>query len=523
MLRALPRCALLLALAACGGGDDATTPPATDAGPDATPADAGPDAGPFEGQYDSPAAFPHDGCVPGSMAGFHATGIYRNPADDAASAYLNFVLRAGAGGGLEGRLDFWPFQPFVPVRLDDDHLFVRALIPESSGHVFADTLQVVDLCARDADGTLHGHTITCEGGCPAEASQVTLRPMQRRAGEATSQGLSLVSSFFGNPDAPWDPTAETYQVRVRDGLAYVARDDGLHIVDVHDPATPNELARAGTYMNDLKVYDTPAGRRIVAAATDSGATFFDVTDPLAPVSLGSGEWNTRGGHDVFIETVAGRIRLYLVDGWTEVLDVLDVTDPAHAFLLGTYVYPGHIAFGMHDLFVEDGVAYVNNTTGGLLVLDVHDLSNIQVIADEMQSDQYSHASWLAHVNGRRVLAHGDEGTGAHLRLVDVEPGSPTFLQTLGSYETRPETSIHNFMAVGTRVYIAYYEDGVRVVDIADPTQPRQIAYYNTFDFDPTNAASWLYEGAFSLDVDPATQLVYLADSVRGLVVLREEL
>jgi hypothetical protein len=95
------------------------------------------------------------------------------------------------------------------------------------------------------------------------------------------------------------------------------------------------------------------------------------------------------------------------------------------------------------------------------------------------------------------------------------------MTALSRYHTRPEASvsIHNMELVGSRAYIAYYQDGVRVVDLADPTAPVQVAYHHTFDL--ATGERGPFEGAIGIDVDPATGLVYVADTRRGLLIFRE--
>ena len=105
--------------------------------------------------------------------------------------------------------------------------------------------------------------------------------------------------------------------------------------------------------------------------------------------------------------------------------------------------------------------------------------------------------------------------------VDVDPASVEYMQTIGEFKLRETVSIHNIMVVGDRAYVAYYQNGLRVLDISDPTQPLQIAYYNTWD--PDTGRGSFYEGALGVDVDPNTGLIYVADSESGLVILREKL
>ena len=86
--------------------------------------------------------------------------------------------------------------------------------------------------------------------------------------------------------------------------------------------------------------------------------------------------------------------------------------------------------------------------------------------------------------------------------------------------TRPEVSVHNVMASGDRAYVAYYQDGVRILDLSDPTDPTEIAHYQTWPgYDPRYGYSF-FEGALGLDLDLDAGLVYVADSHRGLIVLR---
>jgi hypothetical protein len=96
------------------------------------------------------------------------------------------------------------------------------------------------------------------------------------------------------------------------------------------------------------------------------------------------------------------------------------------------------------------------------------------------------------------------------------------MQAIGQYQTRPETSISGIVAIGDRAYIAYYHDGVRVLDLADPTAPKLLGYFNTWDPSDISTGSWLFESARGIDVDPSQRLIYVADTQRGLIILRDQ-
>jgi hypothetical protein len=228
-----------------------------------------------------------------------------------------------------------------------------------------------------------------------------------------------------------------------------------------------------------------------------------------------------GSHTLFHTTQGGGSQLYLAT-YTELVPKYDVTDPLAPVRLGAATVPGEKSDGVHDMFVDGDRIYANYTDRGLVVFDVGAGLDQAVALGEVPTS-YSHTSIVATLGGRRVVLHGDEGMtgteqgGAHLRILDGDPGSTTFLKELARYQTRPEVGIHNFQLVGDRLYIAYYQDGVRVVDLSNPTSPREVAHYNTWI--PATAPGGPFEGALGIQV--VGDLIYVADILRGLVILRD--
>ena len=78
------------------------------------------------------------------------------------------------------------------------------------------------------------------------------------------------------------------------------------------------------------------------------------------------------------------------------------------------------------------------------------------------------------------------------------------------------------MAFGHKAYFTHYQDGVRVLDLSDPSHPALVGYYNTWDPQADYTTSAFFEGAVGLDVDLARKLVFVADSPRGLLILRDD-
>jgi hypothetical protein len=386
--------------------------------------------------------------------------------------------------------------------------------------------EAFNLCAREGDNLVGRYARCFETNAEIDCleTELVLEPFGRLPGEGEAEGLELVSEHGGDR---WSP-AFTANVRVHEGIAYVARGgDGLRIVDVSDPAAPVDLARFGAQsddFNDVKIVETSGNATYALLASAArGILVLHVSDPEAPEHVATftpdGTAN-HGVHSIFVDQVDGRHYAYLADGYSNLLGVWDVTDPELPQLWLTYELPD-TDWGIHDLYADDHRVYLNATFGGLVIVDLAPAPGISTVVGRYSHDgnQYSHSSWVTTAGGRTVAITGDEGYDAHVHVVDVDPGSPDFLQRLGGYQTRPIASVHNIMAVGERAYVSWYLDGVRVLDLSDPGNPALVAYYNTWDREQSMGEA--FEGAVGIDVDPAAGLIYVADTPRGLLILRE--
>jgi hypothetical protein len=112
---------------------------------------------------------------------------------------------------------------------------------------------------------------------------------------------------------------------------------------------------------------------------------------------------------------------------------------------------------------------------------------------------------------------------------------PAHVRQIGSYKTPRSLGtddqgagdfvIHNNFLVGNTVYSSWYTDGVRVVDVSNPRNPQEVAYF----IPPAteNPVKPSQRGVLTnttqvwgVVVDPATGLVYASDMNSGLWILR---
>lgn len=360
------------------------------------------------------------------------------------------------------------------------------------------------------DGSLRYDQALCEDGmcrvCTGRLVRATRHDPQQ------SEKLSRVGSLDA---VEW--RGLTYDVKVVGTTAYVVRDDGLWSIDVADPASPTIVghhpAPKGSIANDVAIFETAAARFAIIA--DTPVQIVDVTNPAdlrltaqLPVEA----------HTVFTETRAGTTRAYF-GSYDGTVPVYDVTNPMSSVRLGAFDAG---ASYVHDLHVQDGIGYVNAWERGFFVVDFNTSAEPMRLGHWRSPRRTSHATWVTTVGGRRIAVHGDEHYGAHMTVLDVDPASPEFMKPLGSYQTREHVSIHNFTGVGTKTYFTHYQDGVRVVDLANPAQPALVGYYNTWDPDDLTEVDWFFASAIGLDLDVARKLIFVADLNRGLLILRDD-
>jgi hypothetical protein len=381
------------------------------------------------------------------------------------------------------------------------------------------------------DGAMAGttelvQTYTPRTGEPVEyvfTGGTELVKYERLGSEA--EGLELVGEAM--------PSVEAFavNVRVRNGVAAVANyEDGLRLFDVSDPAAPVEVGHAAPtggdpdeIWNDVKWLDS----YVLVASSEVGLVVVDAADPASPVQVATwppaGSWTSYNVHTVWVDEAARLAYLGFtgqeVDGeWLPGgLDIVDLADPTAPVAVASW--SAEDVSLVHDLYVGGGYAYLCAWDAGLKIVDVSDPAQ-PVLAGtyDAYDRRTSHSVWVSEIGGRRIAVHGDEDYGAHLRVLDVT--DPAAVQVLAEWETRPEVSIHNVMLLGSTAWIAHYQDGVRVLDLADPSAPVEVAHFETWDPDAPDVGLTAFEGAVGIDVQG--DLVFVADSHRGLVVLRRE-
>jgi hypothetical protein len=330
--------------------------------------------------------------------------------------------------------------------------------------------------------------------------------------------------------------------------------DGISFVwDVTDPTNivkTDSIQVDARTTNDVKV--SPDGRygaisREGASNRRDGVVILDLADPAHPRVASTFEGNgvTGGVHNMY----ATNDYLFALAGGDKyvIIDVRDLDNPRY---VSEYNHPDS---RVHDVWVHDGFAYSAEWETGVVVVDVGDgrwggsIENPVFVTSFPLTTGSTHAvfPYYQESTGRFLLIVGDErvqreglawegsgpdhrqqydpetGTGGYPRATSgytqiVDFSDPMNPVQLARYEV-PEFGTHNMWVEDDVLYQAYYEGGVRMVDISGDlmgnlyTQGREVAVYKAFDpvgYIPNAAAAW--------GVMPWKGNVFFADINSGL-------
>jgi hypothetical protein len=399
-------------------------------------------------------------------------------------------------------------------------------------------------CSAEDSNRLTGCYAVCNDGQAIEVGSFQAARITTARGESEASGLALVSEtpvndmydpgyFFGLPVDVYVTKDHAYVVSVDGAYQGIG---GLTIFNVADPAHPKlvkQISSARGYWNGVWA----KGDALYIASSKKGVVTYDISNPADPVLAPVQVQESVDAHTVFVE---GN-QLYAMGAPTRIYDISNPRAPA---LLGRYVPPsvpdGDSRAYVHDAFIYKGRMYSYYWGYGLQISDVSQaatqapvlLGGYRYAANPDGSPtlnySHSHAGAVGTYGDRLIAFEGGEDWGAHLRVLDVT--DPAHVKLITRYRLRQEASIHNMILdeAKKRLYIAYYQEGVRVLDVANPAQPQELGYFNTFrSEDPMRGLSF-YEGAIGIrlpkapDVSAANAgLLYVIDTSRGLLIFRE--
>ncbi|MGH1433569.1 MAG: choice-of-anchor B family protein [Lewinella sp.] len=320
-------------------------------------------------------------------------------------------------------------------------------------------------------------------------------------------------------------------------FAIIGSRQKVHFLEITDPNNIVEVAAiaggSSSTWRDIKTYGTYAYGVTEAA---EGMTIFDLGN-ITGVGANrvtlveqQDDFFTRA-HNVFIDEGEGI--LYVVGGNSDDdLLVYDLNaDPSSPTLIANLDLAAEY---IHDLYVDNNVAYCSHLGNGLHIYDMSPVTDppsgeepgtpieLGVLTD-YPFQVFNHSSWVSG----NTLVYADEKHGSPLGIVDIsdledlEPTSHFYsnlLNVANPYSTTsPRGPIpHNPFIVGDLCIASYYHDGISVFDISNPENVVQVGYYDT-DLVSTNYNG--YKGCWGVYPFLPSGRIIGTDVLNGLFVL----
>jgi hypothetical protein len=358
---------------------------------------------------------------------------------------------------------------------------------------------------------------------------------------------------------------DAMQLMLKEHYLFVGHVDGIAgttILDVSDPTQPvvvnqilcppNIHSHKVQISGDLLLVNYEHYPRRAAAADRVGFQILDISDPIEPREIGFFDTGGQGVHRLWY---TGGETVYLSaqpEGYRErIMMIVDIADPSRPREISRWWYPGmwegdevgppwksgDQAWGVHHPVVQGDRADCGCGGGGLLILDITELREPKIV---------SHTPWRPGEGGsshtalplpdRDLLIVADESTAHHcqeaprrVRVFDiVDEKKPRLLSMFPEpegdfcdrggrfgphnlHENRPGSFISD-----QTIFVAYFNAGLRVVDISRADDPREIAYY----LPPTPSGQAVMQ---TNDLFVAENgLIYISDRVGGGVDILEQ-
>ena len=283
---------------------------------------------------------------------------------------------------------------------------------------------------------------------------------------------------------------------------------GFRVWDISDKSKPKLLSYVKTHGFGTHRFDMDENYAYISTEMEGYVgnilVIYDLADPTNPTEVS--RWHMPGQHVAAGETPTGvgyshRLHHAMRFGdefwaavWHAGMRVLDASEITNPKQIGSYVWPSAIPEPTHTVMpLEqeiDGRRYAvaideehahqpGRLHGFLWVMDVTDLENMEPVA-----------AW--DLSERACPFVGEEG---------VRFGAHQYREKLDS----------------TLVYCTWFAGGLRVLDLADPLLPKEVAY-----FMPDRSPAGDAPQSNDVDVDENGR-IYLLDRVNGLDILELDL
>lgn len=274
---------------------------------------------------------------------------------------------------------------------------------------------------------------------------------------------------------------------------------------------PGPTENDGYYHRDIKTYKHYAYAVSENTGMNAGLSVFDLQylpDSISIVGYfpidNSG--NVRS-HNISIDTSMGFAYLEGDPLKPNQVNIFDLSDPELPLFAGSF--NGN---SVHDLFARNDTVYLaEGNKHTFSIWDLSDKSNPNLmVRHEIPNAGYVHTIWPT--NNSQYVITTEETAGKTVKIWDVSDYNNITMvgEWLGSSRLA-----HNAQVMDDLLFISHYQSGIYIVDISDPTNPTEIARYDTY---PPGEASE-FNGNWGVYQYTQNGMVFASDLESRLTIL----
>ncbi len=245
---------------------------------------------------------------------------------------------------------------------------------------------------------------------------------------------------------------------------------GTSIVDITDNENIHEVAFINskkTMWRELKTFSHYA--YVVTDSAETGVEIIDLSDLPNSANLVGVYKDLPISHTIFIDEA--QKLLFLMGGSGETVVVLSLENP---------LAPKEVVrFGssyVHDAFFKNGRAYLSEIMSQTFsIWDISDISKpklLKRVRDKNAPEISFHNSWTTEDDHYLVTTEETED-----RTVKIWDISDVKNVKMVAEWLPPNRLAHNVQIKGRYAYFSSYGGGIRILDLADPTHPQEVAYW----------------------------------------------
>lgn len=277
--------------------------------------------------------------------------------------------------------------------------------------------------------------------------------------------------------------------------AIIGSRTNTYFIDISDLNAPIEIANfdgsfttptdtingASTTWRDFKTF-----KRFAYGVCDScgeGLSIYDLTDIHNGNVYKVNQKNDvfTSCHNIYIDVPKGR--LYAVGGTMgNRVAVFDLeSNPTDPVLLANVLVDGGY---IHDIFVQDHIAYGSSGYDGMYIIDMTDPAN-PITKASLSTNGYNHSNWI-YDNGTKLLVAEEVPQGLPLMIMDIADKDNDNIFPINTFheplEAPMDSSVtyHNPYVIDNYGIVSSYNDGITIFDLSNPMDTNLVAYYDTY-------------------------------------------